>query len=96
MLEIEVSRQSATTSIKENNLEEIKLYPNPANSEVNFLASDLQAIQILTIGGREVFKSNALNSGVNTINVSDLEAGIYLVNLTTVTGVTTKRLEIIK
>lgn len=96
MLEIEVSRQSATTSIKENNLEEIKLYPNPANSEVNFLASDLQAIQILTIGGREVFKSNALNSGVNTINVSDIEAGIYLVNLTTVTGVTTKRLEIIK
>jgi hypothetical protein len=96
MLEIEVIRQSATTSIKQQVLDKIRLYPNPANNIVNFEANDLKEMQIITISGREVFKSKNVNSGLNTLNVSDLEAGIYLVNLTTVNGVMTKRLEIIK
>jgi hypothetical protein len=61
-----------------NNLKGLKIYPNPANGEVQILAKSQPKIFDLT--GREVAIS-WLNSenGVYQINVSDWKSGMYLV-----------------
>lgn len=97
MLEIEVVRQSATTSINENELDAVNLYPNPTNDVINFtLNNAIKEMQVLNLAGKEVFKTTNVKLGLNTVSVSHLEAGIYLVNLVSESGITTKRLEIIK
>lgn len=57
----------------------IFIYPNPATSQLNFLVknnSSIDDISINDISGKIIYKSNTIS---NTIDVSNLSAGVYFV-----------------
>ncbi|MDR0371175.1 MAG: choice-of-anchor J domain-containing protein [Prevotellaceae bacterium] len=58
------------------------IYPNPAKNTVNINCPGLSGIQLFDIQGKEVM-SVAANSENETINVSNLPEGHYLVRITT-------------
>ncbi|MEL6673247.1 MAG: T9SS type A sorting domain-containing protein [Bacteroidota bacterium] len=62
-------------------LEEVKIYPNPARDKVVIsFAQEIPAqVRILTPFGREVLRGNMI--GTQAFNVSNLSAGMYLVEI---------------
>lgn len=57
----------------------IFIYPNPATNQLNFLVknnSTIDDISINDISGKMIYKSNSIS---NTIDVSNLSAGVYFV-----------------
>jgi photosystem II stability/assembly factor-like uncharacterized protein len=64
-------------------IEGLSVYPNPASNVVN-VATDNAAIKhisIYDITGKEVYKVNDLSLNNTTINVSNLQRGIYLMKI---------------
>jgi hypothetical protein len=72
---------SAITNIKENALSNISIYPNPTSDNLtidhNFTNC---AAQILDISGR-LIKSVLLNEMTGSIDLKDVSAGLYFLNL---------------
>ena len=76
-----------TTSVNENNIQSVSLYPNPAREQVSFtLESDAQ-VSIFDVMGRMVSEMNAV-AGEAQLNVSELESGVYFVNVRYANGST--------
>ena len=69
----------------------VKMYPNPANSIVNFSSpsNEVLEVAIYDMLGKQVLRSVRVHS---QLNISSLHAGIYFVNLTQGTHVTSKKL----
>lgn len=70
---------------------EIKLYPNPTTNILNIKSSDrttITSIQIIDLNGRVVL--NRLNH-TESIDISHLHSGLYIVNFETSKGYITKR-----
>ena len=66
----------------ENNLSNIKIYPNPANNILNFQSTDnISGVQVLDIIGREVLNFNP-NRKNFTIDLSDLNKEVYILKYT--------------
>ena len=77
-----------TTSVNENNIQSVSLYPNPAREQVSFtLESDAQ-VSVFDVMGRKVSEMNAV-AGEAQLNVSQLESGVYFVNVRYAKGSTT-------
>lgn len=76
---------------------EVFVSPNPATSSINVEVNgtDVERIEIVNLSGQTVI-SSAINSGVNTINVSELNAGIYLYTVFTSNGVVATEKLVIK
>ena len=76
-----------TTSVNENNIQSVSLYPNPAREQVSFtLESDAQ-VSVFDVMGRKVTEINAV-AGEAQLNVSQLENGVYFVNVRYANGST--------
>ncbi|WP_445749098.1 T9SS type A sorting domain-containing protein [Polaribacter sp.] len=72
----------AILSTDNNNISQTKIYPNPVNNGIINIISpskELKEISIFDISGRSVFKQTTEN---NTINVSHIKTGLYLLNVT--------------
>ena len=67
-------------AVTENKVESFKLYPNPASSSVNVVAESAAEVQIMDMAGRVVMTVNVVE-GANTINVAELESGVYFVKM---------------
>lgn len=70
----------------ESELSEIKAYPNPTQNDVNvsfyYPTKSVSVISVWTITGKQVVKNEMLLlPGMNTVMVSGLNSGIYLVNV---------------
>lgn len=65
------------TGIADENAEEFGLYPNPAMDNLYVVSASNGSALILDINGR-IVRSLALQAGNNTINVSSLPSGAYL------------------
>ena len=63
----------------------ISVYPNPANSVVTISGDNLLKIEIFNIIGQTVF-SMICNVDENTINIANLNSGIYLIKVGTTNG----------
>lgn len=74
--------QTSLTSINQVNFEEVKIYPNPATVELNIRQpeNNLQVSKLLIISpSGEIIKTITLNPvQLNTINISDIPKGMYL------------------
>ena len=71
---------------------DLKIYPNPVKDDLRIESGELKInnVKILDLSGRTVVN---LNSGhVNSINVSALLSGVYLVKIETDKGVVTKKI----
>ena len=65
-----------------NAIDGLTMYPNPLKGNTLYLTSTANAtmsVQIFDVLGKEVLKSNVIN---NTVNVSGLNAGVYIVKIT--------------
>lgn len=71
------------------------VYPNPANDFINISNSEniqVSNIKITDLNGRVVKQSNFDNVSNINLNVSDLSAGIYMMNINTNEGSTVKKI----
>jgi len=72
-----------TLSVTENELDsKIKLYPNPANDFITIESNSIEitSVSIYNILGKEVLSQNSLTN--NRLNVSNLNNGVYFINIT--------------
>lgn len=67
-------------SLEENVLAKVKLYPNPASNNIRFANLEDATIKITDITGKVVLQLEGVDEN-SIINVSDLNSGIYLVNI---------------
>jgi len=70
------------SSIAENTLEQINVYPNPSTGFV-FIESAFEAgkcnLMITDVNGRVIqTTTNSINTGVNVVNLNEVEKGIYI------------------
>ncbi|RFN57611.1 T9SS type A sorting domain-containing protein [Marixanthomonas ophiurae] len=88
---VEVPTLSVEDKISEEN---VSVYPNPANDELNIkLSQNLEAdIRIFdTLGKLVVYQPNVNISGNYSVGVSNLNSGIYFVRINTEAGTVTKK-----
>lgn len=72
---------------------EVKMYPNPADGIVNFDAqSDIKAIEIFSLSGAKALSMTDIAGNTTSVDVSILQAGNYIVTITTNDGIAVKRL----
>lgn len=63
-------------------LEEVSIYPNPANTEVTMSSTngaEITSIQVYSLEGSLVKSINRINSRNATMDIADLEKGLYIV-----------------
>ena len=75
---------TADISVTENYLNNVSVYPNPAQDVVFIELSgetELTDIEIYSIGGQKLVKGS-FNSNTYQVNVSELPQGMYLLKLT--------------
>lgn len=66
----------------------ISIYPNPATAEINIQSSlDIQAVRILDLQGKELLQTNE-----KKLFISNLSAGVYLIEINTTKGIGTKKI----
>ncbi|RLD49227.1 MAG: hypothetical protein DRI88_00930 [Bacteroidetes bacterium] len=70
-----------SVGVEEIMKENISVYPNPATDRLNIVCPLQGQLRITNITGQVVLQK-ALNSGVNTVNVSAFEPGLYVVQFT--------------
>ncbi len=98
------SMKSGTyTAIEENNVVDMEVYPNPVNTTavVTFenLVSLETSIEVTNMVGQVVINEvlgNVVGTQYVELNASELNAGIYLVNIKTGNSVVTKRIVVAK
>jgi hypothetical protein len=83
---LELGSIPMNVSIRENKANSVKLYPNPAENDLYISGKpNLSKVAVYTVLGTQVKEySNVLQS----INVSDLKTGIYIIRLTDTNGKT--------
>lgn len=75
------------TAVNENAAPTVGVYPNPASAQVSFtLDSDAQ-VSVFDMTGRMVNEVN-LSAGEAQLNVSELQSGVYFVNIRYANGTT--------
>ena len=91
MLETKITQNASTASVDDLTANSVKMYPNPAKGVVNFTSAsnaDLD-VAVYDLLGKEVLRANAVQS---QLNISSLNPGMYFVNMTQGTTVSTKKL----
>ncbi len=90
------AKNSITSTIEEKNTNDFLMYPNPSHSSFNLRVDWLVGSGSMTITdlyGKQVAEQ-ILSLGTNTINIGNLNKGIYLVSIITSEGRKTQKLVI--
>lgn len=83
------------TSVNENGINALMIYPNPTQGNLNITAEALSRITIVNALGQVMYDMNA-NSDTQIINMSQYDAGVYMVRITTENGVSVQRITVVK
>lgn len=75
-------------SLDENSMNSLHVFPNPFNQQINVKSTETQELQLLDVHGKIVYETSII-SGVKTINLTHLNAGIYLLKTVSTSGKTT-------
>ena len=82
---VKVISYGAESVAEQNNA--IGLYPNPANEQVSFVLENDAQVSVFDMTGRMVNEVN-LTAGEAQLNVSELQSGVYFVNIRYANGTT--------
>ena len=82
-------------SIDENILDDMMIYPNPTRGGLNIKSEGITRITIINTLGQVVYDNNA-NSNDEIVDMSQYEAGVYMVRVMTENAVITKRITVVK
>lgn len=80
--------------LDDENLQNVGMYPNPSNGQLNISTDRELQVTIHDILGKKVFSKEGINTEV--LDVSHLNNGMYLVNISDGTSMTSKKLIINK
>lgn len=83
------------TSIDENGVNGMMIYPNPAKDNLNIMAEAMNRITITNALGQVMYDQEVTTDNT-MINMSQFEAGVYMVRIATETGVAVKRITVVK
>lgn len=84
-------KASATASVNDVFASSLKIYPNPATQVVNIsTAEEINKIDVFSLQGKKVISVNKLNN--NSLDVSSLSSGIYLMKLASGNSIASKKL----
>jgi hypothetical protein len=87
-----VTRIDKTSSTQDFGFSEIKIYPNPCTDVLNIVSNDeLVAASFIDVLGRKVLEKNTLGRN-SSIEVGNLQSGIYWVTIETSKGIISKKL----
>lgn len=81
-----------TASVDNHLAGSFSVYPNPTNDVLNIantIGAELISVSVTDLNGRTV---KQFNSSVEQINISDLNAGVYFVNINSTEGSLTKKI----
>jgi hypothetical protein len=88
---INIIRSNNSTGISEINQNKISIAPNPSSSEINIQSDELiSQINIYSTQGNIVY-SEQLNSKQSSVSISDLNEGLYIVQVKFLDGKTTNK-----
>jgi hypothetical protein len=93
----ELANPGGTTGLNEVDQVSFSIFPNPATSVLNFSASNLSAnssVEIYNLDGKLMLQSNIINSQNKSVNIADLNAGVYFVKI--ISGNKTSVVKLIK
>ena len=77
---------TSTAGIDEEATVNVTAFPNPANSELNInVAGGASSVSIISMDGK-VVSTQEMNGATATVNVSDLNAGVYFYEVATANG----------
>ncbi|MBR3914962.1 MAG: T9SS type A sorting domain-containing protein, partial [Bacteroidales bacterium] len=82
------------TSIDENGVEGMMIYPNPTKDNVTISAEGIERITITNALG-QVMLDKVVNSDSEILNMGQYEAGVYMVRIVTANGVATERITVL-
>ena len=88
---------TGTVGLKENSLYSIdlKLFPNPAKTQVNLLSSVIiTRVDLFDLLGKQIGSMEGSNSNKQIISVSQLTKGVYFVKVSSNSGTVFKKLVI--
>jgi hypothetical protein len=83
------------TAIDENGVNGMMVYPNPTKDNLNITAEGMINITITNALGQVMYEQN-VDSDNQIINMSQYEAGVYMVRITTENGVAVKQVTVVK
>lgn len=83
------------TSIEENGVNGMMIYPNPTQGNMTIMAEAMTRISIINTLGQVVY-DQAVATDNTVINMSQFDAGIYMVRITTETGVAVERVTVVR
>jgi hypothetical protein len=83
--------------IKTNASSSIGVYPNPSTGIVNLsLLNANSSVEVFSVIGERVYSKANLNKGINTLDLSSLAEGTYVVRILSGSEVATKKITIAK
>lgn len=83
------------TSIVENGVNGMMIYPNPTRDNVTIKADNMKRITIVNTMGQIMYDQTVMNDS-KEINMSQFESGVYMIRITTANGVATQRVTVVK
>lgn len=72
--------ESLSTSIAKNDIQGLKVYPNPVRNQLNVELNESASIELYNVNG-QLAKEYKISTGLKSIDVSDLERGVYLLRI---------------
>ena len=85
---VTVNDCSNITELTKGNME---VYPNPNNGEfVITTSNEVMNVTITDVRGKVVYTNNTVNNHTINVNLSDLEKGMYMINVETANGTMTE------
>ena len=90
-----VNYVSATVDAVGDNSDNVALYPNPTKGNVTIEAAGMSRITVVSVLGQVVFDTE-LEADTYTLNMSQFNAGMYMVRVYTESGVTVKRVTVMQ
>ena len=83
------------TSVNEQGLGDIKLYPNPTSGNVSIMAEGMKQIQVVNMMG-QVLITQPVEADEATIDLGSFDKGMYMVIVTTGQGSIVKKINVLK
>jgi len=79
--DIKIAKVSVATGIKNNSLTEIAIFPNPTSGMLNINATEVNSsVEVFSVIGEKVYSGNLLK-GNNSLDLSGLANGTYIVKM---------------
>ena len=94
-VEVTAVFHASGASVGENSSVEAVVYPNPTIGNVRIEASDLRRVSVFNALGQQVYEGQA-DGDVFEFDLTNHEAGIYLIQIETISGIATKRVVLTK